>query len=97
MSCPVTLLHALLVAARGRPSKTSNFSGQNRHHKLLTKTSYMYHRGRTVRGRKGKFNDEVITQGIGIGIFNDNIDENQTTTNHTGENNTYEYGEGGYY
>ena len=33
--------------------------------------------------RKGKFNDEVITQGIGIGIgiFNDNVDV-ETTTNH---------------
>ena len=25
-----------------------------------------------------------VSQGIGIGIFNDNIDENQTTTNHHG-------------
>jgi len=43
MSWPVTIL----VAARERPSKTSYFSGQNRHHKLL-KPKTSYYRGRTV-------------------------------------------------
>ena len=43
MSCPVTFL----VAARGWPSKTSYFSGHNRHHKFL-KPKTSYYRGRTV-------------------------------------------------
>ena len=45
-SCGDTSL-TLLVAARGRPSKTSYFSGQNRHHKLL-KPKTSYHRRRPV-------------------------------------------------
>jgi hypothetical protein len=31
-----------------------------------------------IKERKGKFNDEVITRGIGIGIFNDNVVNNYT-------------------
>ena len=31
---------------------------------------------------KSQESSVIVHEGIGIGIFNDNIDENQTTTNH---------------